>query len=719
MGPKIATTAAARVPPSKASPSPRQEVAGRPRAARWVTLALAALLALPALLAAGCGMKSATSGHSISGTVTGEVTAGVTITLAGATGSLTTTTGAGGGYSFAGLNNGEYLATASLEGYGFTPHAGLEVTLVGVDLTGQDFLATATHHAITGAVTGVASAGVRLDLTGAATATATSAADGSYAFPGMVAGTYTVTPTLAGHGFSPGARTVTLGSADAVGQDFLSSLSDGSAHAISGAVTGAVLAGVTITLQRGTTVLEGATTGADGAFTLAALADGVYRLTPERTGFSFTPRSLEVTLNGADAPGQAFSAAVSVAAAPVEELGTGGHLASGIAIGNDLNAWITDAANGVVSRVLLQDTADGARGDVLDLQLSPGDGQPTAIALRYFGLRCYTETRANRVGCVNWNGTEVFSVAIPTPASGASDIINGPGLTQLTPDMWFTEHDAGKIGRLRITEVAGVDSGAVVAEYDLPAGCQPTSLAWTGGNVWWAAEGCGRVGWIDPATGAVTTVPVEVGRPIALAPNHGEAAVWLIDAAGDRLGRLTAAGGLTWYSPVVAGSQLAGVALGPDKTIYVTARAANAIARFPLAAFDPRADPNAGRLTDELPLPTAGAQPTRITAGTDGNVWFTEEGQAKIGVVYLPTHCLMGKATLADLATPVAGVTLTLSGAAAATGLSDDSGNYAFCDLLPGSYTLTPAQAARTFSPATQVVTLGRSNRIVPAFVAQ
>ena len=716
MGLETDTTAAARVPPSKASPPPRPQVAARAGAVR---LAALALVALPALLVAGCGMKSATSGHSVSGTVTGEVKAGVTITLAGNSGSLTTTTGAGGGYSFAGLNNGDYLVTASLAGFGFTPHAGLEVKLAGVDLGGVDFLATATHHAISGVVTGVTTAGVRLDLSGAATATTTSAADGTYAFPGMVAGTYTVTPTLTGHGFSPGARTVTLGSSDAVGQDFTSSVSDGSAHAITGSVTGAVLAGVAITLERGATVLEGATTDAGGAFSFPALADGVYRLTPERTGFAFTPRSLEVTLNGADAPGQAFSAAVSVAAAPVEELATGGHLASGIAIGNDLNAWITDETSGVVSRVLLQDSADGARGDVLDLQLIPGDGQPTAIALRYFGLRCFTETRGNSVGCVNWNGTEVFSVAIPTPASGASDIINGPGLTQLTPDMWFTEHDAGRIGRLRITEVAGVNSGAVVAEYDLPAGCQPTSLAWTGGNVWWAAEGCGRVGWIDPATGAVTTVPVEVGRPIALAPNHGEAAVWLIDAAGDRLGRLTATGGLSWFSPVVAGSQLSGVALGPDRTLYVTARAANSIARFPLAAFDPRADPNAGRLTDELPLPTAGTQPTRITAGTDGNVWFTEGGQAKIGVVYLPTHCLMGKATLADLTTPVPAVAVALSGAATAATLSDDSGNYAFCNLLPGSYTLTPTLAARTFAPATQVVALGRSNRIVPGFVAQ
>jgi streptogramin lyase len=37
-----------------------------------------------------------------------------------------------------------------------------------------------------------------------------------------------------------------------------------------------------------------------------------------------------------------------------------------------------------------------------------------------------------------------------------------------------------------------------------------------------------------------------------------------------------------------------------------------------------------GQVT-EFPLPTAGAQPFAITAGPDGNVWFTEGGSQKVG----------------------------------------------------------------------------------------
>ena len=63
-----------------------------------------------------------------------------------------------------------------------------------------------------------------------------------------------------------------------------------------------------ITLQSGTTTLATATTDVSGAFAFASLNDGTYWLTPALTGYSFTPRSLAVTLNGSDAPSQDFAA---------------------------------------------------------------------------------------------------------------------------------------------------------------------------------------------------------------------------------------------------------------------------------------------------------------------------------------------------------------------------------------------------------------------------
>jgi streptogramin lyase len=678
-------------------------------------------LGLACLLAAGCGLKAAPSGQTVSGQVSGEAAGGVTVTLTGGAKSYSASTNGAGGFAVESVDNGDYVATASRDGYTFAPQAGIEVKVVGADVGGLAFRSTATHHAIRGTVTGAVKAGVELQLSGASAATATSAADGTYAFPAVVDGSYEVRPGLAGHGFSPGARVVILAGADMAGQDFVSSVRTGTLHTISGAVSGAVTAGVTVTLRPDVGATVTTVTSGSGTFTFAGLADDTYTITPTLTGFAFSPRSQSVTLQGADALPQLFTATGSSGAVSLEELATGAHIATGLALGNDLNAWITDGPAGVISRVLLQDSASGRRGDVLDIELSPANSQPAGIALRFFGLRCFTETKANRVGCLSWGGEVLFTVAIPTPASGATEIINGPGATQAEPDMWFAEHDAGKVGRLVITEAAGVTSGTVAAEYQLPAGCKPTALGWSDGAVWWAAEGCGRIGWIDPVLGTVHVIPVAVGRPVSLTPNLGEPGVWFVDTVSDRLGRLSQAGGLSWFSTTVTGSHLAGVVLGPDKALYVTEEAGNAIARFALSSFDAGADPNKGRLTEEFALPTAGARPQRIVSGTDGNVWFTEGGQARLGVIYMPTHCINGKVTLSDLLTPVKAVTVTLAGpgGAAASAISDDIGNFDFCDLPPGAYVLTPKLAQRVFMPTTLPVTLGSSTLIGRDFVAQ
>jgi len=53
-------------------------------------------------------------------------------------------------------------------------------------------------------------AGATVTLSGAANATTTSAADGTYSFSSLSAGSYTVTPTLAGYTFTPPSQTVTV-----------------------------------------------------------------------------------------------------------------------------------------------------------------------------------------------------------------------------------------------------------------------------------------------------------------------------------------------------------------------------------------------------------------------------------------------------------------------------------------------------------------------------
>jgi Carboxypeptidase regulatory-like domain len=63
--------------------------------------------------------------------------------------------------------------------------------------------------------------------------------------------------------------------------------------------------------------------------------------------------------------------------------------------------------------------------------------------------------------------------------------------------------------------------------------------------------------------------------------------------------------------------------------------------------------------------------------------------------------------------TPAAGgsgATVTLSGSASATALTDSSGNYAFAGLASGTYVVTPANSGYTFSPLNQSVTINAAN---------
>src|SRR5208283_1917606 len=63
---------------------------------------------------------------------------------------------------------------------------------------------------ISGAVSGSVVAGVKMTLTGASSASATTDAGGTYSFAGLGNGAYTITPSLAGYEFNPQSAAVTL-----------------------------------------------------------------------------------------------------------------------------------------------------------------------------------------------------------------------------------------------------------------------------------------------------------------------------------------------------------------------------------------------------------------------------------------------------------------------------------------------------------------------------
>ena len=163
-----------------------------------------AVLFLSALVMScgGAGGSSNTSDptYTLSGTVTGVVQQGVTITLSGP-GIVSTTTSTGGTYSFAGLANGYYTVTASRANYAFSPSARV-VPVNYANAVAADFVST-DAYSISGIVTvtgiGGTSEGVTMTLTGStlsAPVTTTTDSVGNYTFYRVVSnGTYILTPS--------------------------------------------------------------------------------------------------------------------------------------------------------------------------------------------------------------------------------------------------------------------------------------------------------------------------------------------------------------------------------------------------------------------------------------------------------------------------------------------------------------------------------------------
>ncbi len=166
-----------------------------------------------------------TTTYSISGTVSGAATSGVTMTLSGAA-SATTTTASGGTYSFAGLANGSYTVTPSKSGYTFSPASASE-TVSGANITGVNFTATAVPtYSISGTIT-LNGAGLSGVTVSSGTASATTSSAGAFTLTGFPSGTYTVTPSLTGYTFSPASQSVTVSTANVTGVNFTASVVTG------------------------------------------------------------------------------------------------------------------------------------------------------------------------------------------------------------------------------------------------------------------------------------------------------------------------------------------------------------------------------------------------------------------------------------------------------------------------------------------------------------
>lgn len=249
------------------------------------------------------GPTTGTIAGLVTDALTGQPLAGATVVTSPAT--ATVTTNAQGAYSIPNVPTGSYSVTASHAGYNANSTTAVAVASLTVTV---NLALTPQGGSIAGIVTDASNgqpiAGASV-TTQPPTSSVTTNAQGGYSIPGIPGGTYTVTATRSGYASNSATVGVTVGGT-ATANLALVPLPGTLSGVVTDASTGAPIANATVTTQPPTV---GASTNAQGAYTIPNVAAGNYTVMVSRTGY--TPGQTNATVG----PGQ--NATANVALAPI------------------------------------------------------------------------------------------------------------------------------------------------------------------------------------------------------------------------------------------------------------------------------------------------------------------------------------------------------------------------------------------------------------------
>jgi uncharacterized protein (TIGR03437 family) len=151
--------------------------------------------------------------------------------------------------------------------------------------------------------------GATVNLTGAASRTATADASGNFSFSGLLDGNYTAIASKAGGTMTPATRTVTVNGASLTGVNFTYTVTP-----TTWTISGTSSSGATVTLggaATGTTTADGS-----GKYSFTGLVNGSYTVAPWKTAITFSPAVRAVTLSGANQTSIDFVGTPTVNGAP-------------------------------------------------------------------------------------------------------------------------------------------------------------------------------------------------------------------------------------------------------------------------------------------------------------------------------------------------------------------------------------------------------------------
>lgn len=215
----------------------------------------------------------------------------------------------------------------------------------------------------------------------------------------------------------------------------------------------------------------------------------------------------------------------------------------------------------------------------------------------------------------------VTEYSIPTPNSGSFQITAGPD-----GNFWFCESRGNKVCR--------VTTAGVFTEFPLAGG--PYGIAaGPDGNMWITELDGNKIARMKPDGSSFTefAIPTAGSRPAGITAGP-DGNIWFAELLGNKIGRVTVSGGgagsvapeavgtITEFLLPFPGSVPFLLTAGPDGNVWFTLNSASNIGKITPS----------GSIT-QYEIPTVNCGPSGITTGPDGRIWFTEYGASKIGRV--------------------------------------------------------------------------------------
>ncbi len=263
-------------------------------------------------------------------------------------------------------------------------------------------------------------------------------------------------------------------------------------------------------------------------------------------------------------------------------------------------------------------------GTINETPVPTANSMPYGIAVGSDGNIWFTQFNTNKIGRLNIDGGSITEFTIPTANSNPMHITPG-----VDGALYFTENLRNKIGR--------ITTAGVITEFTIPTpNNQPNGIvSGADGKIYFAARGRRTVGWFDPRQSPPVfgeTDPMPPGNaPLNLARGPDGSIIFTTESYIFRL----LDGALSLLAVPTASSYPWGVVTGYDGRVWFTEQDGNRIGQIDYAPGYPLAE-HGVPIPAYVSNPQPSRQPTGITAGPDGAIWFTERVGNRISRIMPP-----------------------------------------------------------------------------------